>query len=292
MLEFRVLRYFLAIAREGSITGAAESLHLAQPTLSRQIQDLERQLGKQLFIRGKKKVTLTEEGNFLRSRAQEMLNLMERTEIAFSKDNEDIRGDIFLGAAETPAMDFIAEIFRGIQEDYPQVRFHIWSGDADAVMERLEKGLIDMGLLLGPVEQEKYDYLHLPHADSYGLLMPTDSSLAKKQTLSVDDILGLPLIFPDQTYSGHQRISRLGIPYDTLNVVATYNLLYNAVFLVEQGIGCAFCLEGMVHTEAHRNIVFRPFSPALKLEQYIVTKKYQTFSAAVKLFLERLAQAI
>ena len=292
MIETRLLYYFLAIAREQSITKAAETLHVTQPTLSKQMMELEAQLGKQLLIRGKKKITLTEEGAFLRAQAQEMINLMEKTESAFKADEEIIGGDIYIGCGETPAMEFITELFKEIQTDYPGIHFHIYSGDADAVLERLDKGLLDAGLLLGPVQQEKYDYINIFKSDIYGLLMPRDCSLAEKQTVSVADLYNIPLIFSGQTYAGHQRLEWFGVDYDSLNIVATYNLIYNATFMVEQGMGYAFCLGNLVSTDGNRNLAFRPFSPDLKIDLFIVTKKYQTFSPAAKIFLSYLREKL
>lgn len=292
MIETRLLYYFLAIAREQSITKAAETLHVTQPTLSKQMMELEAQLGKQLLIRGKKKITLTEEGAFLRAQAQEMVNLMEKTESAFRADEEIIGGDIYIGCGETPAMEFITELFKEIQTDYPGIHFHIYSGDADAVLERLDKGLLDAGLLLGPMQQEKYDYINIFKSDIYGLLMPRDCSLAERQTVSVADLYNIPLIFSAQTYAGHQRLEWFGVDYDSLNIVATYNLIYNATFMVEQGMGYAFCLGNLVSTDGNRNLAFRPFSPDLKIDLFIVTKKYQTFSPAAKIFLSYLREKL
>lgn len=292
MIETRLLYYFLAIAREQSITKAAETLHVTQPTLSKQMMELEAQLGKQLLIRGKKKITLTEEGAFLRAQAQEMINLMEKTESAFKADEEIIGGDIYIGCGETPAMEFITELFKEIQTDYPGIHFHIYSGDADAVLERLDKGLLDAGLLLGPMQQEKYDYINIFKSDIYGLLMPRDCSLAEKQTVSVADLYNIPLIFSAQTYASHQRLEWFGVDYDSLNIVATYNLIYNATFMVEQGMGYAFCLGNLVSTDGNRNLAFRPFSPDLKIDLFIVTKKYQTFSPAAKIFLSYLREKL
>ncbi|MCD8281068.1 MAG: LysR family transcriptional regulator [Enterocloster citroniae] len=291
-METRLLYYFLAIAREQSITKAAETLHVTQPTLSKQMMELEAQLGKQLLIRGKKKITLTEEGAFLRAQAQEMVNLMEKTESAFRADEEIIGGDIYIGCGETPAMEFITELFKEIQTDYPGIHFHIYSGDADAVLERLDKGLLDAGLLLGPMQQEKYDYINIFKSDIYGLLMPRDCSLAEKQTVSIADLYNIPLIFSAQTYAGHQRLEWFGVDYDSLNIVATYNLIYNATFMVEQGMGYAFCLGNLVSTDGNRNLAFRPFSPDLKIDLFIVTKKYQTFSPAAKIFLSYLREKL
>lgn len=286
MIETRHLYYFLAVAREQNITRAAETLHLTQPTLSKQLMDLESRLGKQLFIRGKRKITLTDEGAFLRNKAQEMLDLMEKTEAAFNEPDTAIGGDIYLGCGETAAMEHIADIFKEIQTEYPEINFHTYSADADSVLERLDKGLLDIGLLLGPIRQEKYDYINIHKKDTFGLLMTKDSPLAKQELISVEQIKDLPLIFAQQTFSGHQQLDWLGFDYSSLNVVATYNLIYNATFMVEKGIGYALCLSNLVNT-AGRNLTFRPIMPELSVDLYIVTKKYETFSPAVKLFIEK-----
>ena len=290
MIETRLLYYFLAIAREQSITRAAETLHITQPTLSKQMMELEGQLGKQLLVRGKKKIMLTEEGVFLRNRAQEMMSLMDKTESAFQGEAELISGDVYLGSGETPFMKVIADVFKHMQQEYPKVALHIHSGDVDTLLERLDKGLLDACLLFAPPRQEKYEYMKLKHRDRFGLLMPQNCFLAEKTAVSFNDLQDLPIVFPDQAYEGKERLEWFGEHYEQLNIVATYNLLYNATFLVEEGIGYAFCLEGLVDTEGQRNLVFRPFTPEIYGELYIVTKKYQVFSSAGKIFLQRLSE--
>ena len=285
MIETRLLHYFLAIAREQSITRAAQTLFISQSTLSRQMMDLEKQLGKQLFIRGKRKVTLTEDGVFLRNRAQEIMKLLENTETALHADTQNLTGDIFISCGETVAMDTIAELMAEFHLQYPDVKLHTYSGDADAVMERIDKGLADMGLLLGPVRQEKYNYLNLHQKDVYGLLMPEECPLAAQEAINIDQLKSLPMILAEQTFFGHQDLDWFG--EDALNVVATYNLIYNATFLVEHGIGYALCLDRLVNTNG-RNLTFRPISPELSVALYIVTKKYQVFSPAAKKFYEEI----
>ena len=285
MIETRLLHYFLAIAREQSITRAAQTLFISQSTLSRQMMDLEKQLGKQLFIRGKRKVTLTEDGVFLRNRAQEIMKLLENTETALHADTQNLTGDIFISCGETVAMDTIAELMAEFHQQYPDVKLHTYSGDADAVMERIDKGLADMGLLLGPVRQEKYNYLNLHQKDVYGLLMPEECPLAAQKAINIDQLKSLPMILAEQTFFGHQDLDWFG--EDALNVVATYNLIYNATFLVEHGIGYALCLDRLVNTNG-RNLTFRPISPELSVGLYIVTKKYQVFSPAAKKFYEEI----
>lgn len=290
MIETRLLRYFLAVAREQNITKAAETLFITQSTLSKQMMDLEKQLGKQLFLRGKRKLTLTEEGTFLRNRAQEILELVDSTEAALRTDAEILSGDISIGCGETIAMDGIVRLLADFHSRYPNVRFHIHSGDAGTELERLDKGLIDLGLLLGPVRQEKYDYLNLHQKDTFGLLMPKDCALAAQTSIEISQLRTLPLIFSEQLFSGHQETEWFGTDFSSMNIIATYNLIYNATFMVEHGLGYALCLDRLVNTKG-RNLIFRPVTPELSVDLYIVTKKYQTFSPAVKVFLADIRHA-
>lgn len=279
MIETRLLVYFLAVAREQSITRAADALHITQPTLSKQMMDLEAQLGKTLLIRGRKSVTLTEDGAYLRTRAQEIIDLMEQTETALLSDSELISGDIYLGCGETLAMERITRVFRRIHDEYPQVRFHLYSGAADSVLSRLDKGLLDVGLLISPIQQEKYDYWPLGFKDHFGLLMPSDDPLTRQATIPVETLSTLPLIVPGQ------RHTWTGFEASELNIVATYELIYNATFMVEQGMGYAVTLDGLVDTHGARKLAFRPIDTPAQMESFLVTKKYQTFSPAARLFL-------
>lgn len=287
MIDTRVLVYFLSIAREQSFTRAAQALNVTQPTLSKQMQQLEDQLGKQLFIRGKH-IELTEEGEYLRSRAQEIVDLVTVTENTLRMDSEMIGGDITIGCGETAIMGHITQIFAGLHEQYPDLRLHTYSGDAEAMMERLDKGLIDVALLLGPVRQEKYNYLDLHRSDRFGLLLRRDHPLAAKEAVTVEDLIGLPLAYPQQQSHFEHRKDWFGERADQLNVIATYNLIYNATFLVEQGLCAAFCLDRLVPTDGARNLTFRPLVPEITIDAYLITKKYQTFSPAVRLFLDTL----
>lgn len=286
MIETRLLHYFLAVAREQNITRAAEALHVTQSTLSKQMMDLERQLGKQLLIRGNRSVTLTEEGIFLRKQAQEIMELVDKTESVFHAGDEIVGGDIYLGCAETPAMEEITKVFQSIHADYPGIRFNIFSGDAASVVEKLDKGLLDVGILQEPAIYERFEYTKLPYKDVFGLLMPRDCRLAAKQAVTLDDLEDLPLIFSRQTHHGASRTEWFGARYDKFRIVATYNLLYNATHLVEQGVGYAFCLDGLADTKT-RNLTFRPFDPPLEVDIVAVTKKYQPLSPAAKVFIEQ-----
>ncbi len=288
MIETRHLYYFLAVARERNITRAAESLNLTQPTLSKQLMELETQLGKQLFIRGKRIMTLTEDGAFFRSKAQEITELMEKTEAAFSSTENTVRGDIYFGCAETYDMEYITEIMAEIKNKYPDIVFHIHSGDAGTVLEKLDKGLIDVGLLLGGTRFDKYNYIELPIKESFGMLMPENDMLAQKDKISLADIIKLPLIIPEQTFFDHYEENFFGDNYSKINIAATYNLIYNAIFMVKKGIGYAICLDKLIEPCYGTGLVFKPIITNFVADICIVTKKYQTFSPAVKVFIEYL----
>lgn len=289
-MEIRVLRYFMAVAREESISGAAEYLHLTQPTLSRQLMDLEEELGKKLFLRGNRKVTLTEDGLLLRKRAGEILDLIEKTESEFREPEESIAGDIYIGAGETAAMRLIAETTMELQARHPQIRYHLFSGNADDVMERLDKGLLDFGILIEPVDLKKYDYLKLPATDVWGVLMRADSPLAEKESIRPEDLWNVPLLTSRQSMAKRDLSNWLRRDFDALNVVTTYNLLFNAALMVEKGMGYALTLDKLVDGMAVNGLCFRPLEPKLEVGLDIVWKKYQVFSKATEQFLETLQE--
>ena len=291
-MEFRVLRYFLTVAREASITGAANSLHLTQPTLSRQLQDLEKELGQKLFIRGKSKITLTPEGMMLRKRAEEIVDMVEKTEAEFKSINEIIGGDIYIGCGETETMKYIAEVMKELQDEYPEIKFHIYSGNAEDVTEKLDKGLLDFGLLIQPIDLSRYDNLTMPHKDVWGVIMCKDSPLVSKDVITIDDIKDKPIIASRQMsrkYSADSGfLDWFGDSFEHLNIVSTYNLVYNAAIMVQTGIGYAVTLDKLVNTTNNSNVCFRPLNPRLESGLDIVWKKHQVFSPAAKLFLEKL----
>ncbi len=291
-MEIRVLKYFLAVAREGSITGAANSLHLTQPTLTRQIQDLEKELGQKLFIRGKYKVTLTSEGMILRKRAQEIIDMVEKTEEEFQSISDTVSGDIYIGGGETDSMKYIAEIIKEIQDEYPAIKFHIHSGNAEDVIEKLDRGLLDFGALIQPIDLSKYDNIRLPDNDVWGVIMRKDSPLAQKENITLDDLCGIPLIASRQMTPKYSRDSGFldwfGEKYNELNITATYNLVYNATVLVKAGVGVAITLDKLADTSLESNLCFRPLSPKLESGLDIVWKKYQVFTPAAKVFLDKL----
>lgn len=287
-MDIRVLQYFLAVAREESITKAAETLHMTQPPLSRKLKDLENEVGKQLLIRGSKKVTLTEDGMLLRKRAEEMIDLMEKTKAELSASNENISGDIYMGSGETEAVSTIAKVAKSLQEKYPLIRYHIYSGDAEHITERLDKGLIDFGLLVEPFDIVKYDYVRLPVKDTWGVLMRKDSPLAGKEYIIAEDLWDKPLIISHQTSISNEMISWLQRDMAKLNVVAMYDLIYNASRFVKMGFGYVIGLDKLINTSGDSELCFRPLYPASEAGLCIVWKKYQVFSRAAEQFLKQL----
>ena len=295
-MEFRVLRYFLTVAREGSITGAANSLHLTQPTLSRQLQDLEKELGQTLLIRGKHKITLTPEGMILRKRAEEIVDMVEKTEAEFNSISDVIGGDIYIGSGETDSMKYIARVMKDIQQEYPNVKFHVYSGNAEDVIEKLDKGLLDFGVLIQPIDLSKYDNITLPEKDLWGVLMLKSSLLAKKEFVTLEDLASVPILASRQMskkYSAESGfLDWFGDAFEHLNIAVTYNLVYNAAIMVKAGIGYAVTLDKLVNTTGDSDLCFRPLKPKLESGLDIVWKKYQVFSPAAKLFLDKLSESL
>ena len=289
-MEIRALENFLAVAREQNITAAAESLHISQPALSTQLKAMETELGKQLLIRGVKgsrKVMLTEEGMILRKRAEEILSLMRRTEEEIAGSNETIAGNVFIGTGETEIVRLFARIAKKLQQKYPDIRYHISSGNAEHVLEYLDKGLIDFGLLFTEIDTQKYEAIPVPIKDTWGVLMRKDSPLAQKETICPKDLWDKPLIVSHQKGDDAYLNQWLGREESELNIVATYNLVFNASLLVDEGLGYALCYDKLVNTHGS-NLCFRPFSPRLDAYGFIVWKKYQVFSKAANIFLQNL----
>lgn len=291
-MEIRVLKYFLAVAREQNISAAAESLFLSQPTLSRQLKELEEELGKQLFIRGSRKITLTEEGLLLRKRAEEIVELLDKTEKELSNSDEQVSGEIYIGAGETDGLRLIAKAAKELQEQYPQITYRIISGDAVDITERLDKGLIDFALLLEPVDISKYNYLKFPVKDVWGVLMRRDCPLAKKKSISPKDLQDMPLIVSRQALDGSELTQWLKNGGEQLNIVSIYNLVYNASLMVDEGLGVALCLDKIINVSGDSSLCFRPLKPRLEVGMSLVWKKYQVFSKATEKFILKMQEDI
>lgn len=290
-MEFRVLEYFLAIAREGSFSKAAKQLHITQPTLSRQISDLEKEIGKVLFIRGKKQVSLTEDGVFLFNRAKEIVSLKDKTLIEFSKNDDNVYGDVYIGGGESLGMSLIAKTIKLTQDKYPNIRFHLFSGNAESVVEKLERGLIDFGILINSCVTDKYEHIKLGVCDQLGVLMRKDDVLANKNTISISDITNKPLIVSAQ--ESLENIAKNNYEFNELTkkAICTYNLLYNASLLVREKVGYCICIDNIINTKGSE-LIFKPLEPRIDVKLILVYKKYNIFSKAASIFLDLLKQEI
>ncbi|MDN7242406.1 LysR family transcriptional regulator [Planococcus sp. N028] len=287
-MEIRVLRYFIAVANEENISAAAKQLHLSQPTLSRQLRDLELELGTALFVRGNRKTTLTEEGMFLLKKAKEIIELTDKTEASFKESKEVIGGEIYIGGGETDAMHFIARTLKELLENHPGIRFHLYSGNADDITNRLDSGLLDFGVVIEPADKQKYDYIKLPATDIWGVLMRKDSPLAHKQFIQPEDLIDKPLLISRQTAVSNELTGWFGQNIEDLHIVATYNLIYNAALMVEENIGYALCLDKLINTSGNSNLCFKPITPKLEANLNMIWKKHQVFSNAANQFLKQL----
>lgn len=288
-MELRVLKYFLTVAKEGSITRAANSLHLTQPTLTRQLQNLERELNHKLLIRGKYKVMLTKEGMILKKRAEDIVEMVQKTESEFQTISGAICGDVYIGGGESDSMKYVTAVIKEIQSKFPDIKFHIYSGNAEDVMEKLDKGLLDFGLLIHPVDFSKYNNITLPKKDLWGILICKDHPLAQKTFVTLEDLEHFPLIVSRQMLPKYSKesgfLNWFGDKYNSLNIVATYNLVYNAGIMVKTGVGVAITLDKLADTSS--NLCFRPLYPKLESGVDFVWKKEQLFSPAAKLFLDK-----
>lgn len=287
-MELRTLKYFLTVAKEENISKAANVLHLTQPTLSRQLMDLENELGIKLFIRGNRKVQLTDEGKLLCKRAEEIMTLVDKTEQELNHSDTIINGDIYIGGGETDAIRLIAKTAQHLQRKYPNIKYHIFSGNADDVTERLDKGLLDFGILIEPTDLTKYEHLQIPTTDTWGLLMRKDSNLASKQTIKPKDLKHIPLIISRQSLVDEAISNWLTESSKNLNIIATYNLIFNASLMVEEGMGYALCLDKLVNTTGDCQLCFKPLFPPLESKLSVVWKKNQVLSKASQKFLQAL----
>jgi len=289
-MELRVLQYFLAVARENSISGAAEFLHLSQPTLSRQLKDLEDELGKQLFIRGNRKIALTEEGMILRKRAEEIIELIKKTEDEITLSDNTLAGNITIGAGETDGNRFLIKAMKAIQKEYPLVHFHIISGDKVMITESIDRGLIDFGIVFGNIDTAKYDSIPIHYEDTWGVLMRRDAELSQKKFITADDLMDKPLIISRQAFQNSELKNFFHMEQEKLNIAATYNLLFNGSLMVDEGLGYAICFDKLVNVSGDSNLCFRPLKPTIEARMGIIWKKYQVFSKPAQKFLQKLQE--
>ncbi len=285
-MDIRVLKYFLAVAREGNITKAAESLHITQPTLSRQMMELEEDMGTELFIRGRRQILLTDSGILFQQRAKEIVQLYEKVRREMAEQNDLLGGTISIGCVETIASNLLPEVLTEFSKQHPMVKYELYSADGNDIREKIDRGDIDMGILVEPVEAAKYDYICLPFHEQWGIVMKTDDPLAQKEAILTADIQDKPLIVPRRTIVIEEIAKWLGMERERLNIVASHNLLTNSLLLVERGFGYTICVKGAFDIRKKDNICFLPFFPERITGHVLAWKKNQVFSNATAKFLQ------
>ncbi|WP_314723518.1 LysR family transcriptional regulator [Enterocloster bolteae] len=281
-MEIRVLSYFLMVAREENITRAAQLLHITQPTLSRQLMQLEEELGVELFNRSNHRIILTEDGMLLKRRAQEMISLADKTKREFIREENLLTGELSIGCGELCSVSRFSELIASFREKYPQVRYELYSGNADNIKDRIERGLLDIGLLSAPVDISKYEFVRMPEKETWGILVREDSPLAVKEAVRPEDLAGVPLLTAQREMVQNELVNWFGEYSEQMEIIMTYNLIYNAAMMVKQGIGAALCLKLENHFE---NLCFVPLSPVLELGSVLAWKKNQVFSPAAAAFI-------
>lgn len=283
-MELRLLQYFLAVVREENISRAAEVLHITQPSLSRQMTQLEKELGAQLFVRGKH-LQLTDAGVMLRRRAEEVTALMEKIEREF-EEQSDIGGVISIGSGGLMALQSLSPAMESFRQKYPKVQYHIYTNNAEHIKERLEQGVLDLGILLEPIDIAKFDYIRMRCKERWGLLMRADHFLAKKDCIEKEDLATIPLITSDRLSIQKELESWLGDGFSQLNIFATYNIITSVAVLVNNGVACALTIEGAVNLFEGSQMVFRPLFPELSMTSVLAWKKFQPNFGAAGKFLE------
>lgn len=282
-MELRVLRYFLMVAREENITKAAELLHVTQPTLSRQLMQLEEELGVKLFRRGNHSIHLTEDGMLLKRRAQDIVALAEKAEKELHHEEDTITGELAIGSGETRSVQELAEVISLFHKQYPGVQYDFYTANADEIKERLDRGLLDIGLLTEPVDISKYNFVRLRRREKWGVLVRKDSELAQKEKIVPEDLLQVPLLLVKRALVQNELVNWFGDDYDRIHVAATYNLINNAAVMVENHIGVALCLS---LENTYHDLCFVPLSPSIETGSVIVWKKDQLVSKVAHRFIE------
>ena len=286
-MEIRTLRYFLAVAREENMTKAAELLHFTQPTKSKELRSLEDELGKKLFERHSFSISLTDEGMLLRDRAEDLVTMADKIEREFLSLDDITGGDLYLGLAESYQIRYLARAIRSLKNLYPRLNYHITSGDTEQVTEKLDKGLLDFAVLCDTPDKKKYDYIEVPEADVWGVVMPADCPLAKKKTVLVDDLVGLPLFCSQQSWKND--IPRwAGERMSELNLEGSFRLAYNSSVFVKEGLGYLLTFDKLINTSKQSGLVFRPLSPKLETKLYLIRNKYQAMTPIAERFMAQI----
>lgn len=286
-MEIRVLKYFLEIARFGNMTKAAENLYVSQPALSKQMKDLEKEIGKKLFIRDGITLSLTDEGMLLRKRAEEILTLVDKTEKEFKNLDDITGGDVYLGCAETYQLKFLVQIFKDFKEKYPNFKFHIISGDTSIVLEKLQQGIVDFAILAETPNIKNYNYLEFPKNDIWGLVVNKENPISNKPYVTIDDLVDLDLIISEQ--ASLNDMPRWCADYsEKLNYIGFTNLAYNGSIFATEKLGCLLTFQHLVDLSEEKNLCFIPLEPSLETKIYFVWKKYQIFTPIANLLLKEI----
>ena len=289
-MEIRNLRYFLAVAREENMTRAAETLHVTQPTLSKTMKALEDELGKKLFVRHSFSISLTDEGELLRDRAEDLVTMADKIEKEFLSLDELTGGELYFGLAESYQIRHLAKEIRLLKERYPGLRYHITSGDTEQVTEKLDKGLLDFAVICDVPDGRKYEYIAFPEGDIWGLILPADAALAKKESIRIADLLGLPLFASEQGWEGDIR-GWAGEHFAQLRLEGSFRLAYNASMFVREGLGYQLTFRNLVDVSEVSGLVFRPLEPKLEVKLYLIWNRYQAFTPIAERFLAQIRES-
>lgn len=286
-MEIRTLRYFLAVAREENMTRAADLLHVTQPTLSKTMKSLEEELGKKLFTRHSFSIALTEEGVLLRNRAEDLVSMADKIEQEFLALDDITGGDIYFGLAESYQIRYLAREIRKFKKTYPDLRYHITSGDTEQVTEKLDKGLLDFAVICETPDERKYHSIQFPEADYFGAVVPADSELAKIERISAEDLAGLPLFTSEQSWENDIR-PWAGDKFSSLHLEGSFRLAYNGSMFAKEGLGILLTLNNLIDTSPESGMVFRPLYPHLEMKMYLIWNKYQSFTPIAEKFLKQI----
>ncbi|MDO4976977.1 MAG: LysR family transcriptional regulator [Eubacteriales bacterium] len=289
-MDIKTLRYFLAVAREENMTRAAELIHVTQPTLSKQLKGLEEELGKQLFIRHAFHIELTEEGQLLRKRAEDLVTMADKITNEFAAMDDVTGGDIYFGLAESYQIRLLAREIRHFKTMYPNLRYHITSGGTEQVLERLDKGILDFAILVETPDYKKYNVLEFPETDKWGIICPKNHPLAQKESIHVEDLIGLPLFCSEQSWNAN--IPRwAGNKMNELHLEGSFQLAYNGGIFASEGLGVLLAFDKIIDTSLDSDLTFRPLTPTLENKMYLVWKKFHIFSPIAEKFMMQMQES-
>ena len=289
-MEIRTLRYFLAVAREENMTRAADVLHVTQPTLSKALKALEDEFGKKLFIRHSFSIRLTEEGILLRNRAEDLISMADKIEQEFVSLDDISGGDLYLGLAESFQIRYLARVIREFKNSYPNLHYHITSGDTEQIADKLDKGLLDFLVLAELPDSRKYEYLAFPEKDLWGLVIPEGDPLAGKEVIRPKDMPGLPLFCSEQAWNGEIK-KWAGRYFAKMKLEGSFRLSYNGSIFAREGLGYLLTFRHLIDTSEGSGLVFRPLDPVLETTLYIAWNRYQTFTPIAERFLQQLKES-